>query len=562
MDVKNLLRAVMAVACVLPVLFLYQNCSDVRLKGIPGGPINIASSGALCVSPPATAEQQTKFLFVIDKSGSNNETDPGGVRRMAGMRGLYNTYGSDPLTRWSIISFQGGSAQAEIAAGGIPIFTADGNLVNTAINSFSAGDNDSTPYIAALSLARTAIDADIRQNPTARHLYNVIFLSDGVPQPPVTDDVLDATVRGLVSLSPNRILLSTGFYTGATDNPEARARLARMASVGSGRFVDFGNGSLNLDGLVFTGQFKEPWVIKRELVLVYNVTSAICADGVFDTDSDADGLCDRDETAYNQQNIQSQGARLNFDPTNRNSNQTFPSGAPRFPYFSDYFALELAQTNAIPPICNNPATAGTDIDFDLVDECEERFLSNPTPQNPWSDPSQIAYANNPDSDGDGFLDGIELLTLRRAGAAQSLNRFNVDQLDFVEGITIGAQIRQHRNPLLPDAGAPAYDTFLSYTGQNATGQSCYVFSQTTMQVHPTLAVAAGKTLPGLEHAAGENVIMLYYIKTPQGYPDSRGVLEHSYQKVNFANGSNGFGGGGLRLDRFQSYVVPIPQASP
>lgn len=559
---NNFIRAVISIACVLPVLFFYQNCSDLRLKGIPSEPVNIASSGALCVSPPAEAEQQTKFLFVIDKSGSNGTSDPGGTRRMSGMRALYDRFGPDPLTRWGVISFRNGTANAEITAGGIPTFTQDGNLVNAAINSFATGDGGGTPYIAALSLARTAVDNDIRENPTARHLYNIIFLSDGVPDPPVTDQVLDATVRDLIRLSPNRIFLSTGFYTGATDNPTARARLSRMAEVGNGRFVNFANGNLNLDGLVFTGQFREPWVIKRELVLVYNVTSAICGNGAYDTDSDVDGICDRDEIAFNQQNIQHQGARLNFDPANRYSNPTFTSGAPRLPYFSDYFAYELSQTNGVPPVCNPIATATTDNDFDLVNECEERFLSNPDPQNPWDDPAQIAYSNNPDSDGDGFMDGIELLTLRRGGAAQTLNRFNVDQLDFVEGITVGAQIRQHRNPLLPDLNAPSYDTFLAYTGQNATGQSCYAFSQTRLQVHPTLAVSSGNTLPGLHHAANENVVLIYYIKTPQGHPDARGVLEYSYQKLNYNSGNAAFGGGGLRLDQFQSYVIPIPQTGP
>ena len=78
----------------------------------------------------------------------------------------------------------------------------------------------------------------------------------------------------------------------------------------------------------------------------------------------------------------------------------------------------------------------------------------------------------------------------------------------------GTQIEQHRNPFLYDPKATAYDTTIIPMGiQN--GRACYSFSQSVLELFNTLEVKESDTLPGLGHKAGENVVFLYYIQTPQ-----------------------------------------------
>ncbi|MBK9294050.1 MAG: hypothetical protein IPM57_06330 [Oligoflexia bacterium] len=51
--------------------FLVTSCSDTRLLKPREKPSNVSSVGQFCTQPPDTSTVFTKFLFVIDKSGSN-----------------------------------------------------------------------------------------------------------------------------------------------------------------------------------------------------------------------------------------------------------------------------------------------------------------------------------------------------------------------------------------------------------------------------------------------------------------------------------------------------------
>ncbi len=59
-----------------------------------------------------------------------------------------------------------------------------------------------------------------------------------------------------------------------------------------------------------------PWSLKE--FLVYNINAGFCFDGKVDVDSDADGICDRDEMTMNNlyaEELKQEGK--SFDPTNR-----------------------------------------------------------------------------------------------------------------------------------------------------------------------------------------------------------------------------------------------------
>ena len=61
-------------------LLSFQNCSDAEI-GLIFQPTKLPpTSNDFCTSPPEIAEPYTKFLFIVDKSGSNNTTDPMGKR--------------------------------------------------------------------------------------------------------------------------------------------------------------------------------------------------------------------------------------------------------------------------------------------------------------------------------------------------------------------------------------------------------------------------------------------------------------------------------------------------
>ena len=92
------------------------------------------------------------------------------------------------------------------------------------------------------------------------------------------------------------------------------------------------------------------------------------------------------------------------------------------------------------------------------------------------------------------------------------------------------QIKDHRNPWFEDEDIQAYDTRLDPI--HSESRDCYEFSQSILPVYETLAVEEGNTLPGLEHAAGKNSVMIYYIQYLQSKLNDQGVLKYSVQKVN------------------------------
>ena len=62
----------------------------------------------------------------------------------------------------------------------------------------------------------------------------------------------------------------------------------------------------------------------------------------------------------------------------------------------------------------------------------------------------------------------------------------------------------------------------------------------------------------LVHAAGENIVLVYYLQTPEKDPNGKGVLRYSYQKLKFKDAVVG-NGAGLQFaePNFQTYKIPI-----
>ncbi len=532
-------------------------CTKVNLNRLQQAE-TFSSKGDFCVTVEGFT-RYNKILFIIDKSGSNNNNDPDDIRRGDNIQAFLDQYRNDAFYKWGFIAFNGQDSKSYIVdpVSGVPIFGEAGEM-QTAINTYRGEpDNNDTPYLTGLQLARLAIQEDITRNPQEDSIYNIFFMSDGRPTDTNVDYVQNdpndpyiRAVRDLISVAANRIFLSTAFYTpGAPDTVQEALGLRYMAEAGGGTFTNMENSNtLDFDE-IRVGPRRKPMIIKR--MAIVNLNSGFCLDGSIDVDSDADGLCDKDELWINTQYADAlQGRQL--DPTNRNSIN---------PDYSDKFVykFELLPTG---DILGNCTLDKDDVDHDMLTPCEEVLLSDnnangPTPQ--WTEEMRnlaggTADQKNPDSDGDGFLDGLEFFQFGVRAAA--VNYLNILER-FSGGITGETLMIEHRHPRAPERfDQHSYDVSMLYTGVNSEGDNCYSYDQNQLALYPTRGLSAlnAGSKPGLAHEAGENVILMYYIAVPEDDPNSRGYYFYSYQKLQHARGGSAIQD--LDYDAYTSYRVP------
>lgn len=489
-------------------------CSDVRLKSPEEVLVNVKSQGQFCISDPKEILRYMKFLFVIDKSGSNSQSDPGGRKRSTNIEKFVKENVDKEYYRYSMVAFEGNrGAEAYINDGDqtIPTFTDDLDKVFKATARIQSElEGGSTPYKAALQAVHIAIVNDLKKFPDEMSTYMVFFVSDGQPTDTSNDLELQALIEDIIDLAPN-VFLSSAYYGSAGGG--AINRLRRMSEEwGRGKFVNFEtDANWDFNELVVKPTH-EPWQLKN--FLVYNLNAGYCEDGKIDTDSDADGMCDRDEIRYS--GIAVKGKTFLFDPSKR-----FSSGGA----FGDYFHWrELRYGEVIPSEeeCNDR----TDDDHDFLTACEERYIKNDRPS---ENVTKNGDPKSPDTDRDGVIDGLETFVYFTRSLAFAMDSFNLLRSNIDGEQQAGLQIAEHRNPLIEDLDALAYDTKLDKTGDST--RDCYNFSQGVLPLYPTVEVSKGETLPGLEHAAGENSVLVYFIQTPQNDPQGDGVYMYSVQKL-------------------------------
>ena len=136
---------------------------------------------------------------------------------------------------------------------------------------------------------------------------------------------------------------------------------------------------------------------------------------------------------------------------------------------------------------------------------------------------------NPDTDRDGIIDGIEIFVFYTRSLAYALDPDNLSRNFDGESPAI-QQILEHRHPLFPDSEQIKYD-FEVTQNTKVEDQDCYLFQQSTLPLYRTMPVSIGATLPGLEHVENENIVLLYYLQTPQSAPNGDAVLKYSLQKL-------------------------------
>ncbi|MGE0764075.1 MAG: vWA domain-containing protein [Bdellovibrionales bacterium] len=510
----NIKRMVQGLSTVTALIFVTVACSDVNLVARLDPPnSNGQSKGEFCIAEPTEVKPVTKVLFIVDKSYSNTlvilpdggtlpGTDPGGSLRGGAIDRLVQNHAQDNWFQYSLVAFLDYEAIAYINDPQTrrPGFSAN---IQDAFNATQRLRNDDdyseTPFIEALQKGLEVVRNDRESHKDERANYVVMFLSDGIPTVGQSDKVIFDLVKQIKDVGGNLVFNSAfyGDYGDYTQN--AKDRLAEMARIGGGKFIDF-NKTTNWDlEDFFQKPTFEPWFLSR--FMVYNLTAGYCLDGSIDTDSDMDGMCDKDEYSMSAHGFSSQ---------NRFS---FGDG------YGDYFHWRRFKYRESLPPCNDRS----DEDHDLLTACEERYVRN---ERPFPDFGKTGDPKQYDSDRDGMLDGIETFVFFTRSMAFALDGTNLT-ISFDGEEPSDYQITQHRNPLVVDKGALSYDSTVDPL--IGTSLDCYSHKQQKLPLYPTLEVKAGNTLPGLEHGPQENPVLIYYIQKPQKTPRDDGVLRYSIQ---------------------------------
>ncbi len=515
-------------------------CTDRSLFSVPGlgeGPVDnkIAIQGELCTEDPTTVSFPVRILFVVDSSQSMDRTDPSG-QRLTAVREVIDAYIDDPGVSFGIISFNGDTALLTQDVDG-NVFTRDRNRLEVAI--FELGRAGSTTdYRDALravtvSLARDMMNAD--EVELSRAKYAIIFLSDGLPNPPQAESAILDEVNEILELNeiyrPGEIRLHTALVLGGpTGNrctgsglqdpqvnctgigsaaecvmvsgcvwvgveEEAEDLLTAMSSAGNGTFRSFRNGEeINFLRIDLTS-IRRVFTLKNLVASNANTRPTLTFLNIEDRvgratgDSDGDGLSDERE------------AEVGSDPMSRDTDDDG---------FHDFLEVRLA-SSGFDPLDPSDADCALpvdrlDTDGDSLLDCEERFVG-----------TSRSFV---DTDADGFPDEIEL----RFGTNPVSNDTLAD-LDF-DGARNGDELRGHSDPVTNDAAnrsgiAYRYDIVeqrLESVEEGSpsaaaieAGRACYSFRVENI----TLA----ETVDG-----SPNRIFLYAGQAPFDDPTDRGVF--------------------------------------
>jgi hypothetical protein len=185
-----------------------------------------------------TVTKKLKVLLVVDNSGSTLTTDPNKFRQ-ASIQSLINKYSGKANFSWQIVLFNGTSARALVNNNANPNDPKFSNsaAAQVALDVFKAEvASGNTPYLAAISMAKTAISTDVDFNSVDAPLYVTMFMSDGQPTDSSDSQIL-AAEKSMLDLAPTRITFNS-LYFGADNSTANQNRLKAMSDLGKGQFTN------------------------------------------------------------------------------------------------------------------------------------------------------------------------------------------------------------------------------------------------------------------------------------------------------------------------------------
>jgi uncharacterized protein YegL len=444
----------------------------------------------MCLTPASDASFPVKILFVVDTSDSMSVTDRD-AKRTAAVAKVIERYQAQPAVKFGVIAFD--SRIDKLTDG----FTASPDL--SAIESRLSTADRLTDYQGALSAAYQMISEDVVASSAAeraRSKYVIVFFSDGTPDPQCSaqvtvcgsgtcpahqhcragvckDDYLICTVArkdwatafdpplpqdlypdldlGADYNQMSQILRSVDDIIGLQDfyrvgeirlhtaflyDPEAASDplaipfgldhdggvelMTAMAEHGFGTFTEFSAAtSIDFLNINYTS-FKEENGLA--MVLATNLNVLDSGEGLR-VDSDGDGLSDQSESGLTCVGLNATCA----DPLDSDGDG-----------YTDLFEERNRVSGFDPKDPKKPLTpcdSKSDLDGDLLRDCEEEFLK--------TDPRL------PDTDGDRIPDGIEF----RLGM-DPLNRDDAYDDPDRDGERNIDEVKAHTNPMV--ALSPAY----------------------------------------------------------------------------------------------------------
>ena len=302
------------------LFILMYSCRD-KLKPLSrGSEINlkeITVEADFCTINPELSKSFLKFIYVIDKSGSNRSnpgTDPTGSRRYDNLIQFVNTGSSDDAVFYSLINF---STESSLVSDFVTRNTFDStarnqrNLTNPPAPAIS-NDDGWTNYGHTLDRIRSLIVNDVNRSKEAlgqvvSSHYVIFFLSDGMPtdefgnaltEEQIQNNLLPKidSISNLKTTTDNdfdkwieSIKFSTGYYYNTTVDATAVRILEDMAARGNGEAHTFADGQA-VDYTKFT--LPERYV-KHALKEVFVINSStVWEDELLRFDYDGDGISD------------------------------------------------------------------------------------------------------------------------------------------------------------------------------------------------------------------------------------------------------------------------------
>ncbi|MDE0152182.1 MAG: hypothetical protein OXK80_06810 [Bdellovibrionales bacterium] len=512
-------------------------------------PYEITDSTPLFCSEDAEMFYGTKVLFIVDQTHSNKNSDPNKTMRKQSIRNFIEqnrgnsiSYGILSFSNqvFSPITLNGNNIEDDTVA-----FTSSSEIIETSLDkTFERPDRGRGNYAKVLDEVlykmTNALDLDLRVNPNKIIDYHIVFISDGNlsvhedGQRHFVNGVKDIVHRfkrvyvhsvyyggykdrgpglahrvgqGINTAFQLHMFASTGFFpfyrqpypenpSLSTQETDDVSHLREVAKKGQGYYVDQNESAgLTLD-------LSQKW--DADPFVVYNLNAGFCLNGAIGLDSDMDGLCDEDE-----ENMPG------FEPHKRFS---FKDG---YEGYGDYFHWLAFEQQLI---SLTPCSSQEDTDHDLLTDCEEEYINSIESDFP------LLSVNNPDSDGDKILDGIEVLVYLSKDRLASRNPYNLDQKS--EGLSDYDKILKHISPFLPVEDQIAYDTLLiPVEGESG---SCYSLRQTKMPLYSTLPVGEDDTISQTAQKPGDNTLLIYTLR--QKRDSETQVYQFMYRTVHVDSG--------------------------
>ncbi len=393
----------------LGITMLYQNCGTEKLQKLDTlSIVNNKTTNVninFCTTPPDQVVSRLKYIFVFDKSQSNQlffkiatpptgplvgpspGTDPDGARRYPAVMNFLNSVTDTTNTYFSLVNF---STQSTIETGNATngYFVDRTNFYTQIVNQEyhldpttglgAPVDSGATNYLNAIQRTQEIIRDDIRRAKDEAALtgqlvasYYIIFMiSDGYPVLELTPgaggnftEVIQSPASILAATSTfedilksdkrwvDGIQLNTAYYSTAdSDDIRARTLLSNMADVGAGTFENFSAGSA-LDLSKFSPPLRRLRYALKD-VLVSNLNTVWVGKNL-EYDADGDGLPDNLELQL--------GSNRSIKDSDGNG---IDDGL-------EYYATGLAPTSGRSYNCLD---ASKDLDKDFINDCSEKTI--------------------------------------------------------------------------------------------------------------------------------------------------------------------------------------------